>query len=264
MDREVANSQQTPYADHWVGFSQAIVLARSGKLSAARQGSRRSTDLALQQSQHESAALYRAGAAIWESLYGNPVEAKQFAAEALVISKMNDVEYCAAVAYANAGEIGRAESLAADLEKRYPQDSEVRYVYLPSLRALADLGRNAPAKAVEALEASRSYDLGVPGPSFAAFVSGMYTSYLRGVAYAAQHKSVEALPEFQKVLDHPGIVLADPIGVLVHLQLARMYAAAGDIGRAKSHYGDFFGLLRNAENDVPILKQARIEYAKLP
>jgi hypothetical protein len=135
---------------------------------------------------------------------------------------------------------------------------------LPALRALADLSRNEPAKAVEALETSRSYDLGVPGPSFAAFVGGMYTSYLRGVAYSAQHKSVEALPEFQKVLDHPGIVLADPIGVLVHLQLARMYAAAGDIGRAKSHFGDFFGLLRNAENDIPILKQARIEYAKLP
>ena len=264
MDREVANSQQEAFADHWVGFSQAIALARSGKLTAARLGSRRSTDLALQQSQHENAALYRGGAAIWEALYGNPAEAKQFAAEALAISKVRDVEYCAAIAYANAGEIARAESLAADLEKRYPEDSEVRYVYLPALRALADLGRNEPAKAVEALETSRSYDLGVPGPSFAAFVGGMYTPYLRGVAYAAQHRSVEALPEFQKVLDHPGIVLADPIGVLVHLQLARMYAAAEDIGRAKSHYGDFFGLLRNAENDVPILKQARIEYAKLP
>ena len=264
MDREVANSQQEPFADHWVGFSQAIVLAHSGKLTAARQGSRRSTDLALQQSQHENAALYRAGAAIWEALYGNPAEAKQFATEALAISKVRDVEYCAAAAYANAGEIARAESLAADLEKRYPDDSEVRYVYLPALRALADVSRNEPAKAVEALETSRSYDLGVPGPSFAAFVGGMYTPYLRGVAYAAQHKSVEALPEFQKVLDHPGIVLADPIGVLVHLQLARMYAAAGDMGRAKSHYGDFFGLLRNAENDVPILKQARIEFAKLP
>ena len=265
MDREFAGAQGKPAADHWIDFSRALALAREGKLFAARPLAKRAAELAVQQSQHESAALYRAGAAVWESLYGNSATAKQFAAESLAISKAGDVEYSAAVAFANSADIARAESIAADLQRRYPQDSEVHFVYQPVLRALAAINQNQPAKAVDALESSRAYDLGVPGPNFVAFFGGMYSTYFRGVAYRMQHKTAEAAAEFQKVLDHPGLVFADPISALVHIEQARNYALAGDYGNAKRCYGEFFALWRNSDGaEIPILKQARSEYARIP
>jgi len=181
----------------------------------------------------------------------------------LELSKGRDVEYGAAFALALSGDSSRSLTLAIDLERRFPEDSAVRFSYLPGLRALLALNHSEPAKAIELLQIAVPYDLGAPPSAFFGFFGALYPIYVRGAAYLAAHQGAEAAAEFQKILAHRGIVSIDPIGALAHWQLGRALAMSGDKTKAKSAYQDFLTLWKDADPDIPILKEAKAEYAKL-
>jgi len=263
MDREAARAKGVPGAEDWMSHSEALALARSGRLQQAGKMSRRAADLAQQAGQRERAATFDAGAAVWDAFFGDTPEARQRAAAALDLSKGRDVEYAAAFALAVAGDSTRAQTLANDLEKRFPEDTSVQFNYLPALRALFALNHNEPQKAIEMLQIAVPYELAVPGVDFNAFFGGFYPVYVRGEAYLAAHQGAEAAAEFRKILDHRGIVGCDPIGALAHLQLGRAFALSGEKAKAKSAYQDFLALWKDADLDIPILKQAQAEYANL-
>jgi len=182
---------------------------------------------------------------------------------ALDISKGRDVQYTVGLALAFAGDSSRSEPLAGDLEKRFPEDTFVKYSYAPVLRALAALARGKPSDSVEQLQVAMPYDLAVNGLNFYHLLGGLYSAYVRGEAFVAAHDYGRGAAEFQKILDHRGIVGADPIGVLAHLQLGRTFALAGDKVKAKLAYGDFLTLWKDADSEIPILVQAKVEYARL-
>ena len=225
--------------------------------------SQHASDLAQQADQRESAALYETGAALQEAFLGNALAATQSAMAALELSKERYVEYGAAVALALSGDSSRSQTLANDLEKRFGQDTGVRFSYLPALRALLALNHGEPSKAIELLQIAVPYELGLPRSGIHGFFGALYPVYVRGEAYLAAHQGAEAAAEFQKILDHRGIVVSDPIGALAHLQLGRAFVLSGDKAKAKAAYQDFLTLWKDADPDIPILKQAKAEYAKL-
>ena len=183
---------------------------------------------------------------------------------ALELSKSRDVQYAVGLALALAGDSSRLEAFAGDLEKRFPEDTFVKFTYAPVLRAFAALARGKPSDSVEQLQTTRSFELAVNGLNFNHYLGGLYSAYVRGQALMAIHQSAQAAAEFQKILDHRGIVGADPIGALAHVQLGRAFALAGDPIKAKAAYQDFLTLWKDADADIPILRQAKAEYARLP
>jgi serine/threonine protein kinase/Tfp pilus assembly protein PilF len=263
MDREVALAIGNPGAEDWISHSEALVLARSGQLRLARRKSRRAIDLAQQSGQRERAATYETGVAVWEAFFGNALAARQSAMAALDLSKGRDVEYGAAFALALSGDSSRSQMLANDLERRFPEDTSVQFNYAPTLRALLALKSNDPRKAIELLQIAVPYDLAVPGIDFIAFFGSLYPSYVRGEAYLVAHQGVEAAVEFQKILNHRGLVFGDPVGAMARLQLGRAYAQSGDQIKARAAYQDFLVLWKDADPGIPILTQAKAEYAKL-
>jgi eukaryotic-like serine/threonine-protein kinase len=265
MDRIVALAKGKREAEHRMAHEEALALARSGRLHASRQSSNRAVALALQEGAREEAASYRAARAVWEAVYGNAAEGRRNAMAALDVSKARDVEYAAGLALAFSGDSSRSAALADDLEKRFPEDTFAKFTYVPVLRALVALGRGKPAESVERLQIALRYELAGNGLNFNHwYLGGLHSAYVRGEAIVAAHKYGEAVAEFQKILDHRGIVGADPIGALAHLQLGRTFALAGDKVKAKLAYGDFLTLWKDADSDIPILVQAKAEYARLP
>ncbi len=263
MEREAALGEAHPGAQDWMLHAESLTLARAGQLQQASGMSRRAVDLAQQAGQRERAAVFETGAAVWEALFGNLSAARRKASEALELSKGRDVEYGAAFALALAKDFSRSQTLAKDLENRFPEDTSVQFSYLPTLRALFALNRGESSHAIELLQIAVPYELAVPSIDYYFFFGGLYPAYVRGEAYLAAHQGVEAAAEFQKILDHPGIVLSDPIGALAHLGLARAYDLQGDTATANAAYQDFLTLWKDADPDIPIYKQAKAEYAKL-
>src|SRR6185436_12604179 len=233
-------------------------------LQAARRSSTRAVDLALQEGEREAAASYQAARAVWEAVSGNAAEAKRNAEAALQRSKGRDVEYAAGLALGLSGDSSRSEGLGDDLEKRFPDDTFVKFTYVPVLRGLDALGRGKPADSVERLQIALPYELAANGLNFVSiYLGGLHSAYVRGEALMVAKRYAEAAAEFQKVLEHRGIVAIDPIGVLAHLQLGRVFALSGDKARAKAAYEAFLALWKDADADIPILKSARAEYARL-
>ncbi len=263
MDRETALGQRSSALEDWITQREAFVMAYSGHLLQARRLSRRATDLARQTAQLDKVGLYESGAALLEAFFGNAPAARQRATAAVGLSTNRDVQYGAAFALALAGDSTRAQSLANDLEKRFPEDTAVRFTYVPAIRALLALHRE-PLKAIELLQIEVPYDLGAPPCAAPPAYFGMfYPVYVRGLAYLAAHQGAEAAAEFQKILAHRGIVISDPIGALAHLQLGRAYAISGDKIKARAAYQSFLTLWKDADPDIPILKEAKAEYAAL-
>jgi tetratricopeptide (TPR) repeat protein len=246
---------------------QGFVHAYAGRLREARALARRAVELAQQANQRGRAGLFSVSAALWEAFFGNASEAIRSATDALEISKDRDVEYGAAFAFALSGDVSRARALATDLSTRFPEDSEVQITYLPAVRALLALDpsgkRGDTGRAIEILKAAAPYDLGTPLCSAPAFFGIFYTIYVRGLAYLAANQPADAAAEFQKILDHPAIVVSDPIAVLAHLQLGRAFAKSGETSKAKAAYEAFLTLWKDADPDIPILRQAKTEDAKL-
>jgi len=263
IDRTAGLARGKPRAEHGIAHDEALALARSGRLQAARRSSSRAMDLALQAGDREVAASYQAARAVWEAVYGNIGEAKRNALAALALSKSRDVEYAAGLALAFSGDSTRSQPLADDLEKHFPEDTFARFTYVPVLRALSALD-GKPIEAVEQLQTTLPYELAGNGLNFNHFyLGGLHSAYVRGEALMAAHKYAEAAVEFQKILDHRGIVGADPIGALAHLQLGRAFALSGDKNKAKTAYQNFLTLWKDADPDIPVLKQAKAEYTKL-
>ncbi|HEY6376300.1 MAG TPA: winged helix-turn-helix domain-containing protein [Edaphobacter sp.] len=242
---------------------EAFAEAYVGHLQEATRKSQHAVSLAQQSSEPDRAAMYEAGAALREALFGEVATATEIAGAVLRLSRSRDAEYGAAFALALAGDQSQAATLAADLEKRFAEDTAVRFNYAPTLRALLALKHGEPSTAVDLLQVSMPYELGEPQSSFFGFYGALYPVYLRGEAYLALNRGPEAAREFQKIIDHRGIVVSDPIGALAHLQLGRAYALSGSNIKAKAAYLDFLTLWKDADPNIPILKQAMAEYAKL-
>jgi eukaryotic-like serine/threonine-protein kinase len=263
MRRVVARAQAKSEPDSGLLNYEAFAMASSGHLQRARTMSQNAVEVAQQSGQRERAAGFEAGAALREAFFQNVPQATRNAAAALELSKDREAEYGAAFALALAGDSKRAQALTDDLEKRFPEDTCVKFAYVPELRALLAMNRNDPAKAIELLEVAAPYELGAPRSSFHAFYGVLYPVYLRGEAYLALHQGGQAVAEFQKILDHPGIVASDSVGALARLQIGRAYAMSGDQAKAKTAYQDFLTLWKDADSDIPVLMQAKAEYAKL-
>jgi tetratricopeptide (TPR) repeat protein len=263
MDRAMSRAIAKRGAEPRIAHAEALALARSGRLQAARLSSSRAQDLAVQAGAREAAASYQAARGVWEAACGNVAEGKKNALAALEVSKGRDVQYAVGLGLALSGDSSRSEALVGDLEKGFPEDTFVKFTYAPVLRALAALGRGKPADSVEQLQIALPYELAVNGLNYSHLLGGLYSAYVRGEALSATHRYAEAAAEFQKILNHRGIVGADPIGVLAHLQLGRTFALAGDQVKAKRSYKQFLALWKDADNDIPILVQAKAEYARL-
>jgi DNA-binding winged helix-turn-helix (wHTH) protein/Flp pilus assembly protein TadD len=264
MEEVLTLSQKESGTEDMMADNQAFVLAYSGHLRHARKMSRRAADLAQQAAQRERAALWETGAALREAFFGNRAEGRGSAIAALKLSKDREVEYGAAFALALVTEdASESQALANDLERRFGEDTSVRFNYSPALRALLALRRGETSKAVGLLEIAVPHELGTPRSTIHGYFGALYPVYVRGLAYLAARQSTEAAAEFQKILDHRGIVVSDPIGALARLQLGRAFALSGDKTKAKMVYQDFLTLWKDADADIPILKQAKAEYAKL-
>jgi serine/threonine protein kinase/Flp pilus assembly protein TadD len=253
MEREAAGLMGKPGVEDLMLDVESDTAAYGGQFAKARELTRRASDSAQRADEKETAAGYEAEAALREALVGNMSQAKQQAQAALALSTSTYVEAGSAFALGLAGDAPQATRLAADVAKRVPEDTIVQFVYLPMIHAAAALQSGSANKALEALVPAAPYELGF----------GLDPVYLRGEAYLAAHQGSAAAAEFQKILDHACVVQNDLIGALAHLGLARAYAFSGDTVKAKSAYQDFLGLWKDADPDIPILKEAKAEYAKL-
>jgi tetratricopeptide (TPR) repeat protein/predicted Ser/Thr protein kinase len=236
--------------------------AYAGHLGKARELTKRAVDSAIRVDSKESGAIFQENAALLQAAYGNPAEARQSAAEALKLAPTSQgVKVEAALAFAMAGDTARAESLAQDLRKRYRLDTQMQSLWLPAIQGQLALDKKNPAAALNTLQAASPIELGQI--QFVNNISCLYHVYVRGEAYLAAGQGSAAAVEFQKILDHSGIVWNCWTGALAHLGLARAYAMQGDTAKAKAAYQDFFTLWKEADSDIPVLTAAKSEYAKL-
>jgi serine/threonine protein kinase/tetratricopeptide (TPR) repeat protein len=263
MQREVAAAQDKPGAEDWISDRQAFVLAYTGHLQEARRWSQRASGLARQAGHRERAALFETRAALWEAFFGNAPLAERTAKEALGLAKNREVKYGAALVTAMSGDASQAQSLANDLERDFPEDTSVRFDYLPAVYATLALGHGDPSKAIKLLQVAVPYELSSPRSATFAYFGALYPVYVRGQAYLAAGQGAEAAREFQNIVDHRGIVIGDALGVLAHLGMARAYAMQGDIAKARKNYQDFLTLWKDADSEIPILKKAQAESARL-
>jgi predicted Zn-dependent protease len=217
-------------------------------------------DAAVRADSKESAALWQVNAALREAEFGNPAAAKQGVGAALALAPGRDVKMLAALTLARAGESARAKAIVEELQKSYPSQTMLKVYWLPAIKAAIEVNTNNPTQALVFLEAAAPYELGDPPPFQ---VGTVYPAYVRGQAYLAAHNGNSAAAEFQKFLDHRVIVVNFPLGVLAHLGLARAYAMSGDTAKSRAAYRNFFALWKDADPDIPILKEAKAEYAKL-
>ncbi len=262
MARAVSSSEGKLGTEDGLLGLEAETAGYFGKLKDAREFSRRAQESAERAQEKEAAALYVALSALREGLFGNAEEARRRAASALGRSTAREVQYAAALALAYAGDDSKARALTDDLAKRLPEDTLVQFSYLPTLRAKLALNRGNGAEAIENLRAAAPNEMGV-ATSSAFYWMAMYPVYVRGEAYLATHQGVEAVAEFQKILEHRGIVTNEPIGALARLGLARGLALQGDSAKARGSYRDFLALWKDADADVPILRAAEAELGKL-
>ena len=258
MDRQVAWSQDKPIKDSYLGM-QADTEAFFGHLQKARELSARAVDGSRHNGQKEAAAEWRMDSAIREAEFGNPDRARQETNSALLLASTRDTQILAALALARAGDPARARKMADELAREFPMNTMLNAYWLPTIRAAIEIERKNPARAVELLHTASTYELGTPGPMGAT----IYPVYVRGQAELLLHHGSDAATEFQKFLDHPSIVLSFPFGALARLGIARAYAMQGDTVKARAAYQDFLTLWKDADPDIPILKEAKAEYAKL-
>jgi tetratricopeptide (TPR) repeat protein len=261
MQRQAARATGKPGENRLLSY-QSDTEAFSGHLGKARDFSRRAIESGKRADKKETAAGWQMNAALREAEFGNMAQARNETAAALALASTRDVQILAALALARTGDSAQAQKGADELEKRNPVNTVIVGYWLPTIRAVIEMNRNNPGTAVELLRAANFYELGTPLPTveFGAF---LYPAYLRGEAYLLLRKGNEAGAEFQKFLDHRGLVANCPLAPLAHLGLARAYVMQGDTAKARAAYQDFLTLWKEADPDIPILKQAKGEYVKL-
>ena len=264
MARQVASVANKPGDEDLLLALQADTAAYFGLLGKAREFSHRASNAAGLAAERETAAVYYAASALREALFGNADNARQQARVAKGLSAGRDVDYGVALALAYARDANQAQAFADDLAKRFPEDTVMQFNYLPTLRAKLALLRSNPQQGLDVLRGAAPYELGLPAIGLYNWPN-LYPVYVRGEAYLAAHQGSEAAAEFQKILDHRGIVMNEPIGALAHLQIGRAYAMQGNADRAKAAaaYQDFLTLWKHADPNIPVLIAAKAEYANL-
>jgi hypothetical protein len=252
--------------------AQSDTEAYNGRLRKARELSRRASDASARSGMSEAAAIWEASAALRECDFGNPELARRGAESALAHSTGKQIWALAALTFARSGDAARAESLAQKLQQNYPGDTLLRYYWLPVIRGSIELRRGDPAKALESLQDAAPYDLADPFPISSSPLGNLYSVYVRGQAYLQAHQNAEAAAEFQKILNQPGLALNEPISALARAELARAYAAQADTAaaandnlkaKARAQYEAFLALWKDADPDIPFLKEAKAAYAKM-
>jgi len=281
MERAVAAAAGKPEAESILLSTQAHTEAYYGHLTKSQEFNRRAIDSARHDGDAETAATFLAEAALWDANFGYTEQPKKEAAEALAISPGQVVKTLATLALALAGDTAQAQALTGELKKQCPLDTLLNSYWLPTIGAAIELRQNRASKAIELLQITAPYELGGPPPQ----TEVLNPVYLRGEAYLAARQGEAAAREFQKILDHRGIVLNSSLGALAHLGLGRAYAlqaGAGEgllpapsghpqgtpqqpdaLAKARTAYQDFLALWKDADPDIPILKQAKAEYAQL-
>ena len=262
MARQVAWATGKPGAEDQLLSISSDTEAYYGRMGKAREISRRAVDAAKRNDQKETAVLWQMNAALREAEVGNGPEARKLASDAIALASEHDSQILAALAFARAGDASQAEKMADELAKRYPEDTLVNSYWLPSIRASIEIIHNNPGKAVEILQAIGPYEFGAPTPATNVEAT-MYPTYVRAQAYLAMKKGKEAAAEYQKIVDRRTLIANFIIGSLAHLGLGRAYVLAGDNAQARTAYQDFFALWKDADPDIPILKEAKAEYSKL-
>ncbi len=259
MGRDVAWAVGRPSEEDQMLNTDADTQAYYGRLEKARDLARRASDSAVRSDAKETGAQWLVYQGVREAEVGNITAARQAVARALALAPGRDVKVLAALALARTGETAQSKTLLEALQKSEPTNTFLKVYWFPVIEASIAIAQQAPDRAIVALEPALPYELGQPPP-----VSGtMYPAYIRGLAYLAEKNGPAAATEFQKFLDHSGIVQNFLLGSLAHLQLARSYAVSGDTAKAKTAYQDFLTLWKDADPDIPILKDAKAEYAKL-
>jgi eukaryotic-like serine/threonine-protein kinase len=261
MQRQVARATGKPGENRILSY-QSDTEAFSGHLGKARDFSRRAIESAKRADRKETAAGWQMNAALREAEFGNMAQARDETAAALVLASTREEHILAALALARAGDSAQAQRMADELEKQNTVNTVIVSYWLPTIRAAVEINRNNPAKAVELLQSATFYELGTPLPE-AEFGGFLYPAYVRGEAYLLLHKGNEAGAEFQKFLDHRGLVANCPLASLAHLGLGRAFALQGDTVKAKAAYQDFLTLWKDADADIPILIVSKAEYTKL-
>jgi tetratricopeptide (TPR) repeat protein/tRNA A-37 threonylcarbamoyl transferase component Bud32 len=263
MRHQVALSAGQPGVEDTLLAYEGDTAAYYGRLREAEELTRRAMESAERADEKEVSAGFSATSGLREALFGNAGEARRRSSLAGTRSSAVDVVYASALALAYAGDAGRAQGLTEELNKRFPEATTVQSNYLATVRAKLALNRGNPSEALEMLRSALPYELGQTTFSGEYAWNALYPVFVRGEAYLAARQGSEAAAEFQKILDHRGIVWNSPIGALAHLQLGRAYAMQGDTAKAKAAYQDFLTLWKDADPDIPILIAGKAEYAKL-
>ncbi|HTC74469.1 MAG TPA: hypothetical protein VK684_02755, partial [Edaphobacter sp.] len=239
---------------------QADTDAYYGRLVRARDDSRRAVESAVRAGSKETAALWRAFAGLREAEFGNAAAARENTDAALSLQSGSDVKLLAALTLARVGDTAKAKRLVEQLEKERTAstDTMLKLFCLPTIHGAIEISKNNPSQGILDLEAAAPYELG--GPLGFPY---LYPVWVRGHAYMAAQNGVAAAAEFQKLIDHPGVTMNQPIGSLAHLELGRAHALSGDNVKARASYQNFFTLWKDADPDIPILIAAKLEYAKL-
>jgi len=258
MDRDVAWAAGRPGEEDQMLTFHADTQAYYGRVEKARDLARRATDSAVRADAKETGAQWLAYHALREAEMGNVAAARQGVSRALALAPGRDVKVLSALALARSGETTQSKTLLESLQKSEPGNTYLKVYWFPVIEASIALAQQAPDRAVVALEPSLPYELGTPPPGTA-----MYPPYIRGLAYLAQKNGLAAAVEFQKFIDRATIVQNFAIAAIARLQLARAYAISGDTAKAKAAYQDFLTLWKDADPDVPILKEAKAEFVKL-
>jgi tetratricopeptide (TPR) repeat protein len=274
MAKQAAWAAGKPSAENILFYLASEVAGAAGQVGKARELSRQAVASSLRTGQKEIAARCEAAEAVREAAFGYEAEGRQRAAAALALSRGRDEQYLAGLALAMTGAAAYAQTLADELTKRYPLDTIVQLNYLPTLRGQIALDRSSNGQpnaapsgpndgltALEALQTAAPYEFGASWNS--GLTISMYPVYVRGMAYLQAGKGAQAVTEFQKIVERPGVVVSESIATLAYLGLARGYAMNGEAAKAKSAYEEFFQLWKDADGDVPVLKAARAEYGRI-
>ena len=259
MKQELAWGKDKPGDEDMLLSAQADTEAHHGRLNRARSFTREAVNSAIHADSKETAALWEVNGALQEAEVGNSVAARSRANAAFLLAPGRDVKMFVALALARAGDEDRANRISKELEESNKTNTVLNFYWLPTIKAAMELARGESAKALAALEVTGPYELGA---TFSAY-GNLYPVYLRGEAYLLAHNGPAATSEFQRFLDHRGIVLNSPLAALAYVQLARAQVLSGDSAAARMSYERFFLLWADADPEVPILKQAKKEYQSL-
>ena len=258
MQRIVAAAAEKPAQADEIFSTHGDTEAYHGRFNKSREWMLRAVNASKNNGDLETAASYYLDAAIQEAEIGRIDQARQDIDSGLALALNRDLQVEGAFALSRAGDVGRAQAMTDDLRKKYPSDTLVNSLWLPAIEASLDLQQGNHAHALDMLQTALPFErsTGIWGVV-------MYAPYLRGQAYLMAHDPNQAAAEFQKVIDHSGLVINRCVGALAHLGLGRAYASSGDKGKARIAYQDFLALWKDADTNIPVLRQAKAEYAKL-